>query len=847
MVQPSYTIGCAVLSIGCLLGAALALGAEPAAGGAGGGKADEMVDHRKLKPVPFTAVKLTDGFWAPRIETNRTVAIPHNFKMCETTGRIDNFAKAGGLMKGEFRGIYYDDSDLYKAIEGACYSLATHPDPELDKYLDGVIAKIAAAQRPDGYLFTFYTLKGLEKRWANFKDMHELYCAGHFIEAAVAHRQATGKNSMMEIAVKLADHIDSVIGPQAGKKKEICGHEEIELALVKLAHATGQKKYLDLAKFMIDTRGTDAGGARKKFGPYHQDHVPLAEQDKPVGHAVRAMYFYSGAADVAAATGDPAYLAPLDRLWASTCERKMYITGGVGARHAGEAFGDDYELPNESAYCETCAAIGNALWNYRMGLLHGDGKYFDVVERIIYNGFLSGVSLSGDRFFYVNPLASKGRHHRKEWYGTACCPSNVVRFLPSIPGYVYATDEKGIYVNLYVASTATFDFKGSKVTIVQKTEYPWDGKVELTLSADKPVVVTLNLRTPGWTAPAVGQDPSETASRIQSPPSVSTVGAEPAKVDFIPWVVSGSGLPGEYRQVTTSCTPKPQTWIVTHPMPVKRVYAHAQVKDDAGRVALQRGPVVYCLEAVDQPGKKTFNLSLPKTAELKTEFRKDLLGGVTVITGTAVAHARKTGAEGEAKADPNLVRPAEAAKGEVVSKEVAFTAVPYYAWDHREAGEMQVWVAEDPAAAAPTPPPTLAGSATASASHCWQADTVDALHDGIEPRSSDDHGIPRFTWWPRKGSGEWVQYEFAKPTRVSGVDVYFFQDKAGCRLPESWKVQYKSGDGWKDVEGVSAYPAKADGYSTVSFTPVTTPVLRLTVKLREGFSGGILEWRARGE
>lgn len=750
-----------------------------------------------LKPVPFTAVKFSDPLWAPRIETNRTVVVPHNIKMCESTGRIDNFAKAGGLMPGEFRGIFYDDSDLYKAIEGACYTLATHPDPELDKYLDGVIAKIAAAQQPNGYLFTYYTLKEKDKRWTNLKDMHELYCAGHLIEAAVAHHQATGKKTLLNVAIKLADHIDSLFGPEPNKRKEICGHEEIELALVRLYHLTGEKRYLSLAKFFIDLRGTDAGGQRKKWGEYYQDRAPLAQQDRPVGHAVRAMYFYTGAADVAAATRDGSYLAPLSRLWSNTIERKMYITGGVGARHAGEAFGDDYELPNETAYCETCAAIGNALWNSRMNRLHADARYADVVERVLYNGMLSGVSLAGDKFFYVNPLASRGRHHRKEWYGTACCPSNVARFLPSIPGYVYATGENAIYVNLYAAGKADVTLSERKVTLTQETRYPWEGQIKLIVNPAQEGAFKLHLRLPEW------------AKNITFSVNGKAFANPPVERGYA--VISREWKAGDMVEIDI-------------PMPIERVYAHPEVRANRGRVALQRGPVVYCVEAVDN-GNRVYHLSLPKEAALKHEHRKDLLGGVTVLMGKALAHSRE---------NPN-------------GQSVDLLAVPYYAWDHRAAGQMMVWIPEDPKLAQAQQAPTIASDAKPSASHCFENDTVDALNDQLEPEHSNDQSIPRFTWWPRRGSEEWAQLSFSTPQKVSEVELYWFDDGpgGGCRVPASWKLLYKDGEQWKAVNATVELGVKKDQFNKVTFAPVQTMALRVVVQLQPEMSSGIMEWRAK--
>jgi DUF1680 family protein len=745
----------------------------------------------RLTPVPFTEVKLRDAFWAPRMETNRAVTIRHDFEMCEKTGRIANFEVAGGLKKGEFKGIHYDDSDVYKVIEGASYSLTTHPDPELDKYLDGLIAKIAAAQRPDGYLYTFHTIKnGTKDRYTDLKDGHELYCGGHMIEAAVAHYRATGKKNLLDVATKYADHAASVFGP--GKRHGIDGHEEIELALFRLADVTGEQKYADLARFFVDERGNAASG-RPLFGPYYQDFQPVTQYQEVLGHAVRMTYLLCAMTDVAARTGDAAHKAAVDRLWNDLVGTKMYVTGGIGSRHEGEAFGDAYELPNESAYAETCAAIGNALWNHRMNLLHGDARYADVVERIAYNGFLSGVSLKGDRFFYVNPLASRGHHHRKEWYGTACCPVNVVRFLPSLPGYVYATNDDGVFVNLYAQGDSTVPVKGQKVRIAQETRYPWDGKIKLTVHPERPGPFSIFLRIPEW--------------------------VEPGKATL---KVNGERM--EHLPQNNGYAPVRVIWKAGDtieldlPMPVRRVKAHPKVEANKGRVALQRGPVVYCFEAADNGGRVT-QLSLPPESELTAEHRADLLGGVTVVRGKALART---------------------ASG---TEPVEFTAVPYHAWDHREPGEMMVWVPEDPSLAKAPPAPTIANTSRASASHVNPTDTLEALSDQLTGKGPGDQSIPRFTWWDRKGSAEWVQYDFKEPRKVSGVEVRWFDDTSaggGCAAPASWKLLYKDGDAWKPVKETAGAPGGASG--TVRFEPLTTSALRLEAQLQPGRSGGILEW-----
>ena len=469
-----------------------------------------------ITPVAFTGVTFDGRFWLPRLTTNRGVTIPYDFRKCEETGRIDNFAKAAGLMAGQHEGIYYDDSDVFKVVEGAACSLSLHPDPELDAYLDDLIAKIAGAQEDDGYLYTARTIdpgavaperEGLT-RWSNLGVSHELYSVGHMYEVAVAHHQATGKRTLLEVAIRNAELIDSVFGP--GKVRDVPGCQKIELALVKLYRATGEGRYLELAKFFLDQRGQpDRGNLQVVFGNpcYTQDHLPVTDQREAVGHAVRAAYMYGGMADVAALTGDPAYVEALDALWTNVVAKRMYLTGGIGARRHGEAFGDDYELPNAEAYAETCAAIANAMWNHRMFLLHGHAKYLDVLERTLYNGFLAGISLHGDTFFYANPLASDGEWPfnvrigavRYPWFETSCCPTNVVRLLPSLPGYAYAHRASDLYVNLYVAGTATVPMAAGAVTLIQETAYPWSGEVKLAVDPPEESAFALRLRIPGWT------------------------------------------------------------------------------------------------------------------------------------------------------------------------------------------------------------------------------------------------------------------------------------------------------------------------------------------------------------
>ena len=612
-----------------------------------------------LTAVPFTDITVADEFWAPRMETNRKVTVRYDFQKCEQTGRIDNFAKAGGLMEGQFEGIYFNDSDLYKVIEGAAYSLKIRPDPELEKYVDGVIDKIAAAQWDDGYLYTFYSLPKHqpEKRWTDVQSKHELYCSGHFFEAAVAYYQATGKRKILDVATRLADYIDSVFGP--GKRYDVPGHEEIEIGLVKLYGVTGEKRYLALAKFFLDQRGRANG--RKLYGQYCQDHKPVIEQDAAVGHAVRAAYLYTGMADVANLTGDADYVKAIDKIWLGVVSKKLYITGGIGARGGGESFGDDYELPNLKAYCETCAAIANAMWNHRMSLLHGDAKYIDVLERVIYNGFLSGISLNGDTFFYANPLASDGKYQRSPWFDCACCPTNIVRFMPSLPGYAYAQKADNIHVNLYIGGSAEIKLPGNTVSLRQQTRYPWDGDVKIIVEPQQAGRFAVCIRIPGWAQnrPVPGDLYSYLDTNTE--PVSLKVNGEPVAIDLVKGYVP-------IRRTWQ----KGDTIELNLPMPIRRVVANPNVKDDRGRIAIERGPVVYCFEGADNP-KGVTNLILPPEAKLQSEYHGDLLGGIVTITGRG--QILQTGQNGKQ-----------------VLQDVDVVAIPYYAWAHRGMNEMAVWV-----------------------------------------------------------------------------------------------------------------------------------------------------------
>jgi len=644
----------------------------------------------RLKAVSLADVKITDEFWAPRLEINQRIGVRHAFERCDRTGSLSNFDKAARVVQGDYRGNRANDSDVYKIIEGAAYCLQNQPDVDLEAYVDQLIARIAASQQPDGYLNTNFVLKEPDKKWYNMRMWHELYCAGHFFEAAAEYYQVTSKKKILDTAVKLADHIDSVFGP--GKRYDVGGHEEIELALLKLYRVTEEKRYLELAKFFLDERGHAHGTQRKPFDPndksYYQgkfpelperarhrlirngrmqDHKPILEQTEAIGHAVRAGYLYSAMTDIAAITGDADYAKAVKRLWKDVVSKKLYITGAIGtAQYGDEGFGDGYRLPNQGAYCETCAAVAFIFWNHRMNLLTGDAKYTDVLELTLYNGFLGGVSLSGDKFFYVNPLASRGRGQRRAWFTPACCPSNIVRLLPQIGRYAYASDGENVFVNLFMGSAAQIPVKAGKVKLTQTTHYPWNGKLRIVIEPERTAKFGVNIRIPGWTQgrPIASDLYRFAGGRNNAEISLKLNGK----------AIKNPTLHKGYARINRKWK-KGDLLEMHFPMPVRRVYAHPKVEADRGRVALMRGPMVYCLEQVDNRANVA-EMVLRRNADLATEHRDELLGGVTVVSGKAVAQSNEP---------------------------VEFTAIPYYAWANRQAGPMTIWIIEGTEAAGPSP------------------------------------------------------------------------------------------------------------------------------------------------
>ena len=628
-----------------------------------------------IDPVPFTSVKVTDNFWGQRLQASREVTIPLAFSKCEETGRYENFVKAAHPSDTyKVEGFSFDDTDVYKTIEGASYSLQTYPDKKLQKYIDSVLVIVAGAQEPDGYLYTARTMNPKhphnwagKERWVAVENLsHEFYNLGHMIEGAVAHYQATGKRNFLNIAIKYADCVCREIGNGPQQKKYVPGHQIAEMALVKLYMVTGDKKYLDQAKFFLDTRGYTS-----RKDTYSQAHKPVVEQDEAVGHAVRAVYMYSGMADVAAITGDSSYIKAIDKIWDNIVSKKIYITGGIGAHHAGEAFGNNYELPNLSAYCETCAAIGNVYMNYRLFLLHGDAKYFDVLERTLYNGLISGVSLDGGSFFYPNPLSSNGKYSRKPWFGCACCPSNVSRFIPSLPGYVYAVKNDQVYVNLYLSNKAELKVDKKKILLEQETGYPWNGDIRLKITQGNQDF-TMKLRIPGWVRGNVLPGDLYSYADNQKPAYQVSVNGQTVESDVNDGYLSiaRKWKKGDVVEVHFDMIPR-------------IVKANPKVEADHGRVAVERGPIVYCAEWPDNRFN-VHSILLNQHPQFKVTDKPELLYGIRQITTDAQALSYDKA-------------------GKLVTKDVELTLIPYYAWAHRGEGDMEVWLPIDVSATSAQP------------------------------------------------------------------------------------------------------------------------------------------------
>jgi DUF1680 family protein len=781
------------------------------------GIAQDAQHDYPIQPVPFTKVHFHDAFWAPKIEVNAKVSIPYTLQKCRETGRIDNFLKAAGKMPvGKITEYPFDDTDVYKLIEGASYSLQTKPDPELEKTLDTLISIIADAQEPDGYLYTFRTMKPdtlhpwiSPKRWEKDPDLsHELYNSGHLFEASVAHYLATGKRNFLDIALKNADLLLRDFGP--GKAAYFPGHQVVEMGLARLYRVTGKKEYLDLAKFFLDIRGN----GNIKGSEYSQSHKMVTDQHEAVGHAVRAAYMYTGMADVAALTGNKEYINAIQDIWKDVMEHKLYLTGGIGATGHGEAFGAAYQLPNMSAYAETCASIANVYWNSRMFLMNGDAQYVDVLERILYNGLLSGVSLSGDRFFYPNPLASMGQHQRSAWFGCACCISNMTRFMPSVPGYVYAKKENDLYVNLYVASTSDIELPAGKLQLEQVTEYPWKGQVGLLIKQAPSKSFTVRLRIPGWARQEAVPGSLYAFLDTQSKPIRILLNGKAVeyKMEKGYAVINRSWKKGDKLELEL-------------PLEIEKVIANQQVKDNINRFALQRGPIVYCIEGPDNKDNAVKNIVVDRSAGIQANYEPDLLNGVMVLTAKGSSTKRQVNTS------------------TLLHSEQTVKAIPYYSWNNRGAGEMQVWIPYAESAAMPMPAPTIASKSTVSSSQ-KNPRMLKGMNDQYEPSSSQDRNSIYLHWWPKENTTEWVQYDFDQPQTVQSSKFYWFDDGpfGGCRIPAGYQLLYEKEGNWVPVEVEQQDAITKDAYNSIRFKPVKTKALRLEVKLPEKHSAGIHEW-----
>ena len=778
-----------------------------------------------ITPVPFTSVKVTPGtFWGQRLEASRTVTIPLAFSKCESEGRYKNFENAAAHMADPSKvfkvngvGYSFDDTDPYKTLEGAAYILQTYPDKKLEAYCDSVIDIIASAQEPDGYLYTARTQNPADphhwagdRRWVKEEDLsHELYNLGHMIEGAVAYWQATGKRKFLDIACRYADVACKEVGPNPGQMCVVPGHQIAEMAMARLYLATGQKRYLDFAKFLLDYRGKTSIKTE-----YSQSHKPVIEQNEAVGHAVRAAYMYAGMADVAALTGDESYVKAIDNIWDNIVGKKLYITGGIGATASGEAFGKNYELPNMSAYCETCAAIGNVYVNSRLFLLHGDSKYYDVLERTLYNGLISGVSLEGNGFFYPNPLESMGQHQRQAWFGCACCPSNICRFIPSLPGYVYAVKDRNVYVNLFLSNKSTLAVAGKKVSLSQTTEYPWNGDITITVDKNAAGQFAMKIRIPGWVRNQVVPSSLYQYSDNKRPGYTVMVNGQEIAASITEdgyYTISRKWKKGDKIQLHFDMEPR-------------TVRANNKVEADRGMVSVERGPLVYCAE---HPDNQFDVFSALVNQEPQFQLGKAEVAGTPVVTLRTDAQTLNFDKQGK-----------------LAVKDQTLTLIPYYAWCHRGSGKMRVWLSQDLTATTPAQPATLASESRVSTS-TPRMPAISAINDRLVPKDENDRSVPYTHWWPKKGSTEWIGYEFSQESTVQSATVYWYDDGpwGGCRVPQSWRILYQDAQGqWQPVSGANAYPTDKGVACTVNFDPVKTKALRLEVVLPNDNSAGLFEW-----
>lgn len=783
-----------------------------------------MAQNYPIQPVPFTAVKVSpNSFWGQRLRASREVTIPLAFSKCESEGRYTNFSNAHQHLLDPSKtfkvgGYSFDDTDVFKTLEGAAYLMQTYPDKRLNAYCDSVIAIVASAQEPDGYLYTARTQNPAHPhdwagptRWSKVEDLsHEFYNLGHLCEAAVAHYYATGKRNLLDICIKYANCVIREVGDQPGQSCVVPGHQIAEMGLAKLFTATGDERYLKLAKFFLDKRGHTTIRTE-----YSQSHKPVLEQDEAVGHAVRAGYMYAGMADVAALTGDTAYIHAIDRIWENIMNKKYYITGGVGATASGEAFGKNYELPNMSAYCETCAAIAQVYLNYRLFLLHGDAKYYDALERTLYNGVISGISIDGGRFFYPNPLQSMGQHQRQPWFGCACCPSNAARFMPSLPQYIYAVKGSSLYVNLYAGNEAQVRVNGRQLTLKQETQYPWDGDIKVSIAKGSGRFA-LNLRIPGWVRGQVAPGSLYTYADGKALQYQVQLNGKPVEANLVNgyFVIDRKWQKGDCVSLHLDMEPR-------------LVKANALVAANRGRAEIERGPLVYCAEWPDNECD-VLNVLLNQDPQFILGTKEIASTNIQTITTDAQTLSFD-------------------ARGRLTAKDERLVLIPYYAWAHRGNGKMSVWLPIDLSATSPALPPSIASESKLTAS-AERLPALSAVNDRLVPADADDRSVPYTHWWPKQNSTEWLCYEFKEAQRISMSTVHWFDDSpwGGCTVPKSWKLYYKDTAGeWQPVQNTTDYPCLKGVASTVLFTPVTTTALKLELQQPEKKSCGIYEWSVK--
>lgn len=760
----------------------------------------------KIEPVSWKNVKISDEFWTPRQKSLFTRTLKEQFEQLVLKKYKQNFERAAKRESGGYVGFVFNDSDVYKVLEAASFALGIERAPWLEKEVDNWIELIGRAQEADGYLDCHFQLNEPQNKWKNLRDQHEMYCAGHLFEAAAAHYQATGKTTLLNIAKKLADHMDARFGQ--GKHMGYPGHPEAELALFKLWRVTGEQRYFKLSEFFLNSRGskwfaTEHNTPLSQYnGEYWSDNLPIRDHESIIGHAVRAAYLFSGATDLAAATNDVPLTQMLDRVWRSTTEKRMFVTGGIGPSGSNEGFTVDYDLPTFSAYQESCASIANALWNYRMALLHGDGKYADIMETAIYNGALAGINYEGDKYYYTNPLASHGNHHRLDWYACACCPPNLARLIGQLGGLSYAQSNDSIYMLLYVGGMANFKLAKSEVGLKVETKYPYSGDVNITVDPANDAELALKMRIPAWASSARAW-----VNGVEKPMTID----------------------GGFGSIKRKWS-KGDKIKLSLGMPVRRVISHPSVKDTFGMTAIARGPLMYCLEGVDNKFDLD-QMGVPLNAEITPKTVKGLFGNTTVLEGNAIL-ANEESWSGKLFANTAPV------------KSVKFRAIPYCFWDNRAPGEMRVWVSPNPQ---PAPLRGIEQKAKVSLSFKSRICDPEGINDGYVPNGSNPNSPKQLHFWDHKGGQEWVQYTFDKPVKVSSSRVYWFDDtgRGECKVPKSWVLQFKLNGVWKTVALSlgEKFGTTLDTWNENHFLPVTGTEFRILLQQQDKWASGIHEWQ----